>query len=326
MNGDSRNLDILRAVAVIAVLVDHTLMALGHNHLGPVNCNWIGRTGVMFFFVHTSLVLMFSLQRSRDTRSFYLRRAFRIYPLCIVAVMFAHFVYSPAPAISTRDFFLNLALVQNLFGAKNAFGELWSLPLEVQMYLVLPVLFWIASRRPKALIGVWVGAMAVMYIWHTWIFVPCFLAGVISFALTGRLPRVLPRWAWPPTVVAVLLVFACVPGWERCWWPCLLLGMLIPMFQEAKSSLFSAAASKIAKYSYGIYLTHPFVIRLSIVTLEAHPAWLQVVEYAVLTTALPVVFYHLVEHPGIVCGKKLASRVFGKTDEPLPKALAATAD
>jgi len=317
LNGSSRNLDILRALAVFSVLFDHTLLALGYNHFGSVNFIWIGRAGVMFFFVHTSLVLMYSLERSPDARSFYLRRAFRIYPLCMVAVTFAYFVFSPSAPLSRRDFLLNLALFQNVFGGKNAFGELWSLPLEIQMYLVLPLLFWIARNHAKALVAVWVVAMAVMFWWSMFIFVPCFLAGIISYALSRRVPRILPHWAWPFTVIAVMLIFASFPGWKRCWWPCLLLGVLIPLFAEAKKSLFSAAATQTAKYSYGIYLSHPFVISFAIVHLESRPVWLRIAEFVVLNFALPVVAFHLIENPGIAAGKRLAAQLFACRPEPL---------
>jgi peptidoglycan/LPS O-acetylase OafA/YrhL len=51
-----------------------------------------GQLGVLLFFIHTSLVLMMSLARLEKSEGglaarFYIRRAFRIYPLAIVAVL-----------------------------------------------------------------------------------------------------------------------------------------------------------------------------------------------------------------------------------------------
>lgn len=59
-SGDLPNLDILRAVAVLLVLVDHSAKFFGGSFdlLHP-----LGITGVYLFFTHTSLVLMFSLER-----------------------------------------------------------------------------------------------------------------------------------------------------------------------------------------------------------------------------------------------------------------------
>jgi peptidoglycan/LPS O-acetylase OafA/YrhL len=46
----------------------------------------------MFFFVHTCLVLMLSMHRTPAThrpRNFFIRRAFRIYPLCWATILLA---------------------------------------------------------------------------------------------------------------------------------------------------------------------------------------------------------------------------------------------
>src|SRR5690348_17981788 len=75
-----RNLDVLRAVAVLLVLVDHLLTIW--DVYPQVVTRWeLGRLGVLLFFVHTSLVLMSSLEReggaSGWVRAFYVRRADR---------------------------------------------------------------------------------------------------------------------------------------------------------------------------------------------------------------------------------------------------------
>jgi peptidoglycan/LPS O-acetylase OafA/YrhL len=83
LHEESANLDLLRSVAVLLVLVSHIPVALGHadGRWGVVTL--AGRYGVLMFFIHTSLVLMMSLERSERQgpaliRRFYIRRAFRI--------------------------------------------------------------------------------------------------------------------------------------------------------------------------------------------------------------------------------------------------------
>ena len=78
-----RNLNVLRASAVMAVLVDHLANAANHSMA------LLGRVGVLMFFVHTACVLMASLERNPSTFAFYVRRAFRIYPLAIAVVLVA---------------------------------------------------------------------------------------------------------------------------------------------------------------------------------------------------------------------------------------------
>jgi len=84
------NLDALRCTAVLLVLFAHLLMVLGHLDV-PVSKNLgvrdLAQLGVLMFFIHTSLVLMMSLQRlgpCKATARFYIRRAFRIYRECPV--------------------------------------------------------------------------------------------------------------------------------------------------------------------------------------------------------------------------------------------------
>ena len=108
-------------------------------------------------------------RRGRDGRwvaAFYIRRAYRIYPLAIVCMLSYAAFQVPE---SVRDLvhptqfvrlppwqmFYNLALVQNLTGSPLVINVLWSLPLELQMYLVLPLCFLAAKvggvamgRRP----------------------------------------------------------------------------------------------------------------------------------------------------------------------------------
>jgi hypothetical protein len=59
---ESTNLDLLRSFAVLLVLFDHTIKFLGFYHHRSFDINWMGRIGVTFFFVHTSLVLMLSFR------------------------------------------------------------------------------------------------------------------------------------------------------------------------------------------------------------------------------------------------------------------------
>src|SRR5690348_12512925 len=90
----SANLDLLRAVAVLFVLISHCLRVAGlfdRPALRIWGISNLGHFGVLMFFIHTSLVLMMSLERlsksgGSTAARFYIRRAFRIYPLAIFAV------------------------------------------------------------------------------------------------------------------------------------------------------------------------------------------------------------------------------------------------
>ena len=58
----------------------------------------LAQQGVLMFFIHTSLVLMMSLERLGEVRTiqrFYVRRAFRIYPLAVLTVLIALLIRVP---------------------------------------------------------------------------------------------------------------------------------------------------------------------------------------------------------------------------------------
>jgi hypothetical protein len=61
----NRNLDVLRALAVLCVVADHCV-EIGQSELPSARL--LGRFGVLIFFVHTALVLLLSLQRYGESR------------------------------------------------------------------------------------------------------------------------------------------------------------------------------------------------------------------------------------------------------------------
>src|SRR2546422_2702571 len=107
-SSESANLDVLRAMAVFIVLVTHLLQVLFPYSYALSLFRALGRFGVLIFFVHTSLVLMMSMERlnlSGKTlfAGFYVRRAFRIYPLSIATVVIV-WVLQPGRPIRSYDF------------------------------------------------------------------------------------------------------------------------------------------------------------------------------------------------------------------------------
>ncbi len=96
-------------------------------------------------------------------KNFYIRRFFRIYPLSVAAVLAAVALHLHAngrgiafdPRPSALELAANLLLVQNLTYSDSIIGPLWSLPLEIQMYLVLPFLFLWRKRSLWTLVPLW---------------------------------------------------------------------------------------------------------------------------------------------------------------------------
>ncbi|MGW8389820.1 acyltransferase family protein [Pseudoduganella sp. HUAS MS19] len=307
------NLDLLRAVAVLFVLFSHVLR-IGQPSQSPA-LYAMGQLGVMIFFVHTSLVLMQSLERQQASGSalfkrFYIQRICRIYPLSMTLVLGIFFLTDQQ--WTYFELFTNLALIQNLTYSRLMSDPLWSLPLEVQMYFMLPFLFVFFRHRPvKWLLAFWVLSLPVAMLPNVLSprlgvlsYLPCFLGGVIAWRLQGR--ERLPAWVWPLALglasLAYILFADTRTNYFARWLVCLVLGLVIPWVQQLSAPLLNYASKIVAKYSYGIYLFNYPLIALCFDTLSGlHPA-LQWSLFWVLMVALPYLGYHLIEHPMIKVG------------------------
>jgi peptidoglycan/LPS O-acetylase OafA/YrhL len=341
---NSANLDCLRALAVIFVVADHMLKFLGHPVVHGFEANALGRLGVMFFFVHTCTVLMLSLERQQSTYpgsrlwiNFYIRRAFRIYPLSMFAVAVVVLFQIPSQRIvgfhsiasfipRKAEILGNLALTQNVLPrhSRDIIGVLWSLPFEVQMYLFLPALFlWLASKgRLKELLLLWVLSWGVAAIFLPLQYVPHFLPGVIAYvvALKYRGGR-WPAFLFLLFLATLTVVYFAIGGTDvtgRVM--CLALGLLLPLFANVRVRAFNLVTHNIAKYSYGVYLSHLFCLWFAFTKFQAY----QGVIFGALLVIVPVLLFHLIESPMIRVGVKVGESLAASTTrEPAPVAAVA---
>ena len=326
------NLDFLRACAVLLVLLGHLTRFFGVDQVGRVALIGLGGLGVAMFFVHTALVLMLSLEREAAGAQilfvpFMIRRCFRIYPLAMFVIAAVMVLHAPQATVSPGHFagwnfdrtdaLANLFLVQDLSFRVPIVGPTWSLSFELQMYLLLPGVFLFLRRGwPAWQLGIvltmLVGLCAVVVQHSTTrnlaFFMPCFLAGIVAYQLQKYVYPVIPAFAWPAFVTGVAAVYLMskMTRWDE-WLVCFVLGLGIPAFTRMTSRAVDATSAMIAKYSYGIYLTHFFVIWLAFEKLAGAPVLLSVAVFLGLGAALPVIFYHAVEEPMIQFGKRMAN-------------------
>jgi peptidoglycan/LPS O-acetylase OafA/YrhL len=336
----SANLDILRSVAVSAVLADHLLLTLLF-HQGVFNITPLeeyvfnlSQAGVLAFFVHTSLVLMYSLERmtrnvGRVALRFYVRRFFRIYPLSVFCIILAIVFHVPsdtwggASNVTAYTALSNLLLVQNFIWKGNVLASLWSLPYEVQMYLVLPALYLLTLKRwaVTCLSGLYLSFCFCLFLYHWKLinyignaeYVPCFLCGVLCYSLRNRIKARVPAFLWLPLVLALILLY-CVAGGSKGtqnfwvgWVFCLILGLAINHFHDSSQKYVNLAAERMALYSYGVYLVHIPVLYLVFVVLHITNWTLGSLMSLALTFAGSAITYHLIESPFIDLGRKLSS-------------------
>ena len=321
------------------VIIDHLVKTLVV-HSGFRNAaviaftSHIGHVGVLAFFVHTSLVLMYSverLSRSEDQVSlrFYIRRFFRIYPLAIFVILLAvtlHIPQSPFGGLvlnAPRVVLSNLMLVQNIFGKDSVLGPLWSLPYEVQMYIVLPALYLLTQRKHAVLYlcGLFLFFVSFGFLLFSRTshlnmaaYVPCFLSGVICYSLKDRLPAFAPSALWPAFVLALIGCYCITnsgsePNFWIGWLFCLLLGLAINAFRDSANQPLNAVAEKVALYSYGIYLNQIPVLYLVFMVLGIRNKILGSALFLVVTMVAAAITYHLIESPCIRLGKRISAKL-----------------
>ncbi|WP_240359121.1 acyltransferase family protein [Pyxidicoccus trucidator] len=156
-------LDGLRGVAVLLVIAYHSLGEIQTASLGGLfQAGW---AGVDLFFVLSGFLITRILLQTRERgayfRTFYVRRALRIWPLYFLLLAFVFGVMGlllPAMAFDSERYpwTLYALYVQNLwlpdFGPEPL-NVTWSLAIEEQFYLVWPLLvFFLKPRQLRVLL------------------------------------------------------------------------------------------------------------------------------------------------------------------------------
>lgn len=179
------------------------------------------------------LMLSFLSGRGRDLRDFYAARAARILPsywLCM-AVMLALALLAPGGGYGSAremwtDVLSHLTFTHNLFPSSYSFtklnGALWTLAVEVQFYLVFPLLARAFERRPgctycaMAALGLFCRGLIATFVSDTTIYVNCLPAmldvyanGMLAACIYRRLRRS-PRSAWRAWLSTALTLAAAV--------------------------------------------------------------------------------------------------------------------
>jgi peptidoglycan/LPS O-acetylase OafA/YrhL len=204
------------------------------------------------------------------------------------------------------------------------------------MYLVLPFVFILLRHRPSLGVGLglWVASVVVAMVQPDLVgrldvarFGPCFMAGVVGYLGMRQTHARLPGWLWPLALVASAGVFVAGPRWITSWLFCLAVGLLAPHFQEITAPWLRRASAMVAKYSYGIYLSHTVVFWIAFRVFEGQTLAMQWVVCLVLAALTPMMSYHLLEEPCVQVGKRLAERWFHREvirhpeSGPIPSAL-----
>jgi peptidoglycan/LPS O-acetylase OafA/YrhL len=181
--GRIATIDGLRGIAIVLVVWFHVWQISWQGAVIPlVNISLqpiaeTGFLGVALFFFISGFVLMLPYAQAHlagteppTLRHFFGRRFLKIVPsyvLCIVVLLGAGFASYTGVADAARDIIFHLLFIHNWFGVTNASidGVMWSLGVEIQFYIIFPLLVLAFVRRPLTMTFV---LFAIANVWRIW--------------------------------------------------------------------------------------------------------------------------------------------------------------
>ncbi|WP_340645159.1 acyltransferase [Phenylobacterium sp.] len=338
------NFDLIRLFAAVEVVVYHathhlhaTLPAWGDYALQQFR-------GVPIFFFISGLLVTSSLAGRGNVVKYFERRARRVLPALWVAGGLALVLLGAfgqlSDQLSSPKFWLWLGSQLTVFQVYNPAsfrdfgvgvvnGSLWTIPVEISFYLVLPaaVLLSSWSKQPRlTFIAMVLVAMAFSFVAYAFVVIEAgslparlvkitllphlwlFALGVLAFVYFGTLAAIV-RW-WPPLFPAIYLIYAFG---LRPFLPELvaeLLGQgLLSMAVLAVAVAIPPISDRLLRgqdFSYGVYLFHMLVVNAAVeLGLGGVPTVLVVVA---VTFALAGLSWKYVEKPALA-GSFMRTRV-----------------
>ena len=205
-------LDALRGIAVLGVVVEHLTYLVFGSVRAYVITPWfdVGKFGVMVFFLVSGYIIPASLERRGDLRRFWTGRAFRLYPLLIVAMtaigLFCALGLASLEGRVNGDWpamvLAHLTMLQDVLGVPNFLNVLWTLSYEMLFYLLVTALYVTGQHRRT-------GALAVAFAVAAVVAAPVLPGVVLSDSATRT------RWVIGTVIVLLALGLAGVTRRQR---------------------------------------------------------------------------------------------------------------
>lgn len=157
---DNNHFDILRLFAALLVILSHSYAIAGIPDVEPLLARGtntsLGGLAVYIFFIISGYLITQSLLRSPDFKTYFIKRALRIFPALWVVTLLTVFLIGPAiTALPSREYFSSfetyfylkrLALfirpsdtMPGIFPGESVNGALWTIPYEFMMYAAIAV-------------------------------------------------------------------------------------------------------------------------------------------------------------------------------------------
>ena len=339
----STRIESLRALAALGVLIGHAY-GWAHGYQGVIYGSYHGRLllsggfGVFLFFALSGYLLYLPFVRAAqrndriDLGRYLLNRALRVLPLYYVVIT----VYLAVRGEGLHDQWWRFALFLQSFSAQTVArvdGPVWSLVVEVQFYVLLPVFAWLiarfggrsAARAAGAVAALGIAAFVVRMltvttadsvtsVWQYSLPATCvfFFPGLLLAHLKVGLERSPRRWPtravtgsstlWFAAGAALWLVVACRFRWDALFLPAcaLLLGACVLPLRPGLpvKALDARWLGALGIASYSLYLWHEPIIHALATSSWVPDGFVPVLLIGVVVCcAVALASYRLIESP-----------------------------
>lgn len=329
----TNNFDLIRLCAALQVLFEHGITHLQVAELAAVGNFLNFFPGVLVFFVISGFLISMSWERAPSLRQYAWNRVLRIYPALWVCLLISIAIFlgcgvRPDSLGSFAAWILAQATLFQYynpdflrgFGVGVINGSLWTIPVELEFYLILPLLGMVANKRRIVWVAYALAAAVMMILARFYVSEPVmipekllnvsiipylfyFLVGVLARHLYEKYPdrfrgKGLHWGAAYGLWITVESVFDVDgrAGNQLNMGSIILLGMLTVSIAFSRSEL-SSRILKGNDISYGVYIYHMPVMNLILFKGVLGVAGFMVATLATLLCA--VLSWFLIERPAL---------------------------
>jgi peptidoglycan/LPS O-acetylase OafA/YrhL len=354
------NLDGFRSIAFLMVFFAHCFILFDFGKVTGVTnillkLFGLANTGVNFFFVLSGFLISYLILSENEKfgkiniKAFYIRRILRIWPVYFAVVFISlllSFINKPFYDLHNASFWMIGTFFTNFNLAGQGISSLpltvlWSVAVEEQFYLLLPILILLFSKRVflafplfiiASLIFRFIFRHNIMYVeFHTIsvcssLFVGCLCAYLALFKGLSKLFAGIPRIA----IIAVYAAFFAMHLFRdkifsfrgTTIWLYLIYSLFFAFFileqNYSENSFFKMSRfrllTSIGKYTYGLYAYHMIFITLLMVFIPEYtnPQGNYLVYFSLWTAALLFSFifaklsYNYMEKPFLQLKEKFS--------------------
>jgi peptidoglycan/LPS O-acetylase OafA/YrhL len=289
--------------------------------------------GVPIFFVMSGFLISASYERAPGVRTYARNRVLRIVPglwfvvlLTVpVAASFGVAMFQPKAVVWLGAQLGGLIYTPGFmkdFGFGSYNGALWTIPIELQFYFLLPVLYLVTSRRPERRTA-WLAAITAAFVVVAFVYAST--SAPLAENLVESAPHKLLRYSFLPHfslfLLGVLLqrvhahtsrfiagkglywlagylaIYFAVPGDNAGHYvlTTMLLG-LVAISLAYTAPGFAERAIRGNDISYGVYIYHGLVLNVLVELELLHHLWLVPIVVAI-TAVVASLSWYLLERP-----------------------------